>query len=216
MNKHFLLLTIGCMLVLAACKPKVEETVEVPAVDSLTEAAPVVIEMDTTAITNKFVERHAKVKSANTNKPRKVEDKNVVYDSDPYFTEARHDDMEPVAADGTAAPKLTDDEGYYFLAPYWAKYPGGEVSLDKYLEDNLKYPKQALSANVQGTVYTVLYVDEAGAIVDARFPGKRLGYGLEEEVARVLKTMPKWEPGSYNDAKVKSKFVLPVKFEIKY
>jgi len=221
MNKLFALMVFAVGLLVFACKPKTTETTDESMVDTTAvEAAATSAPIDSATIQNLYAERHGMATGTNTTKSQKHEGKEVRYDSDAGFMHHEHSEVKPAeGADGAAgsltAASDTDAEGYHYLPAHWATFPGGEIALDKFLGENLKYPREALNANVQGTVYASLYVDEMGQVIDARFPGKNLGYGLEEEVARVLKLMPRWNPGMFNDAAVKSKFILPVKFEIK-
>jgi protein TonB len=41
-----------------------------------------------------------------------------------------------------------------------------------------------------------------------------LGNGLEEEALRVVKLMPKWSPGQINGKNVKTRFTLPITYQI--
>ena len=96
-----------------------------------------------------------------------------------------------------------------------ATYPGGVGALNQYLADNIKYPKDALANKIEGTVYAHIYVDQSGNREDVEFPNP-LGYGLEEEVLRVIKAMPKFIPAEDQGEPVKTKLILPVKFYLKY
>ena len=96
-----------------------------------------------------------------------------------------------------------------------ASYPGGVNALNQYLADNIKYPKDALANKIEGTVYAHIYVDQSGNREDVEFPNP-LGYGLEEEVLRVIKAMPKFIPAEDQGEPVKTKLILPVKFYLKY
>lgn len=217
MNKILFLSVVAFSLVLNACKPKASETVDETVADSTTvAAAPAPAPLDSAAIAAKYLERNAAAKGANTAKPKKQDGKNVQYDADPVFLHHEYDDSQvSQGTDAAASTSPTDAEGYHFAPGSIATYPGGEVAMDDFLADNLKYPRVALDAGIEGTVYASVYVNEQGQVVDVRFPGRRLGFGLEDEVARVILLMPLWNPGMVDNAKVKSKFVLPVKFEIK-
>jgi protein TonB len=92
-----------------------------------------------------------------------------------------------------------------------ASYPGGINALNKYLADNIKYPKDAQANKIEGTVYAHIYVDQLGNREEVEFPNP-LGYGLEAEVLRVIKGMPKLIPAEDHTQPVKTKFILPVKF----
>lgn len=111
------------------------------------------------------------------------------------------------------AAEMEADKGYVEFPSKRATYPGGQTALNKYLADNMKYPPQAREENIEGTVYASILVDEQGNIVEVSFP-KPLGYGLEEEVSRVIKGMPKLIPAEDQSKPVKTKYVLPVKFKL--
>lgn len=92
-----------------------------------------------------------------------------------------------------------------------ASFPGGVNTLNQYLARNIQYPKEALANKIEGTVYAHIYVDQSGNREDVEFPNP-LGYGLEEEVLRVIKGMPKLIPAEDHGEPVKTKLILPVKF----
>ena len=95
-----------------------------------------------------------------------------------------------------------------------ASYPGGVNALNQYLAANIRYPKEALAKKIEGTVYAHIYLDQSGNKEDVEFPNP-LGYGLEEEVLRVIKAMPKFIPAEDQGEPVKTKLILPVKFYLK-
>jgi len=41
-----------------------------------------------------------------------------------------------------------------------------------------------------------------------------LGAGLDEEVVRVIESMPRWNPGIQNGKKVNVEFKMPIKFKL--
>lgn len=95
-----------------------------------------------------------------------------------------------------------------------ASYPGGVNAMNQFLAKNIQYPKDALANKIEGTVYAHIYVDQSGNREDVEFPNP-LGYGLEEEVLRVIKSMPKFIPAEDQGEPVKTKLILPVKFYLK-
>ena len=56
-------------------------------------------------------------------------------------------------------------------------------------------------------------VDKTGKLVDF-LPETKLGFGMEEEVIRVLKLSPKWIPGEQNGVKVSSVKRQPLTFVV--
>ncbi|NSL90579.1 M56 family metallopeptidase [Chitinophaga sp. Mgbs1] len=89
---------------------------------------------------------------------------------------------------------------------------GGENELVKYLSANIKYPKAAQEKGTGGTVFAQFIVTREGYITDVRTVGARKGDGLEEEAIRVVKAMPRWQPGVQNGHKVAVLFNLPIRF----
>ena len=117
------------------------------------------------------------------------------------------------AAGAAATAVVATPEGYVEFPSKRATYPGGQVALNQFLSDNIKYPAMARENQIEGTVYAKILVDEQGTIVDVSFP-KPLGYGLEEEVLRVIKAMPKLIPAEDQSKPVKTMYTLPVKFKL--
>jgi periplasmic protein TonB len=159
---------------------------------------------DNTA-TAKHKEAHAKVKGTYIPEDKTHSSgKKTVVDSDPVIL--HHE---------STAEEKQDADGYYYNPKVWAAFPGGEEAFDKFLSRNLEYPDKAVENEIEGTVYVSLYVDESGNVVNAVMPGTPIGYGLEEEVTRVIKKMPKWNPAKNDDKGVKSKFTVPIRFMLR-
>jgi periplasmic protein TonB len=107
-----------------------------------------------------------------------------------------------------------DKEGVYSRADVMPSFPGGEKALIKFMEDNLQYPQEALDEGVEGNLKFQFAVDEAGKVYTPILIGEKMGYGFEEEAMRVIKKMPKWNPGSIKGKNVKTRFTLPISFVI--
>ena len=107
-----------------------------------------------------------------------------------------------------------DKEGIYNRAEIMPSYPGGEDALRKYIENHIEYPEDALDNNVEGTVKVYFAVDEQGKIYAPTVISSRIGHGLEEEAIKVVKQMPKWTPGQIKGKNVKTRFTLPITYQI--
>jgi periplasmic protein TonB len=117
------------------------------------------------------------------------------------------------------APKNTgamemDQQGVYSNVEVLPSFPGGNKGLQRYFDDNLVYPTSANDEGVDGVVNVTFTVDETGKLSAPTIGGQKLGYGLEEEALRVVNTMPKWNPGTLKGKNVKTRFTLPVRFEL--
>ena len=93
------------------------------------------------------------------------------------------------------------------------KFPGGAVELMKWLTRNLQYPAMARSRKTQGKVVAVFYVEKDGSVTGISVT-KSLSADCDREVLRVLRKMPKWEPGIQNDQPCRTKVSIPVVFKL--
>ena len=107
-----------------------------------------------------------------------------------------------------------DKNGVYARAEVMPSFPGGQNALEKYVEDNLQYPQQALDNGTEGRVLIEFDVDEKGKLYRPIIISDKIGDGLEEEALRVVKGMPTWTPGQMKGKNVKTKFTLPISYQI--
>ena len=94
-----------------------------------------------------------------------------------------------------------------------AEFPGGLGALGKYLQKNLKYPAAAQRANVSGKVYVQFVVNTDGSIQNVDVI-KSVGFGCDEEAVRVIKSVPRWTPGKQSGRPVRSRFTIPINFQL--
>lgn len=76
------------------------------------------------------------------------------------------------------------------------RFPGGAAAYQRFLNKNIKYPQEATDAeDLQTSVRMKFIVDTNGVIINPSFPGKTEPGPLDKEFLRLIKLMPKWEPG---------------------
>lgn len=92
------------------------------------------------------------------------------------------------------------------------EFPGGQRALMSYLSRTLEYPQKAIADGVEGKVLVEFVVCENGALCEEKVV-RSLGSGCDEEVLRVVKKMPKWEPARKDGKPVKTIYRLPVQFK---
>jgi protein TonB len=93
------------------------------------------------------------------------------------------------------------------------EYPGGIPALGEFLQQNLRYPRQARKANVTGKVFASFVVGADGVLRDISI-AKGIGYGCDEEVVRVIALMPKWKPGIQSGKAVPVRYSMPISFTL--
>lgn len=92
-------------------------------------------------------------------------------------------------------------------------FPGGEAARIEFLRNNIKYPQMARESGIQGTVYVTFVVEPDGSVTDVRVL-RGIGGGCDEEAVRVIKMMPKWNPGLQRGKPVRVQFNMPIKFTL--
>jgi TonB family protein len=157
---------------------------------------------------------------AGSNSPRNANDSSVKKDSSAKTKQTSSLSPRKGKATTTAGwassstDKKIDSEGIYVNTDVLPEYPGGKKAIQKYIEENIQYPAQAVEEEVEGTVNITFAVDENGNVYKATTIGSKIGYGLEQEALRVVNKMPKWKPGKVNGKNVKTRLSLPVVFLI--
>ena len=92
-------------------------------------------------------------------------------------------------------------------------YVGGMRAMGEFLSKNIRYPRPAADAGIEGKVILEFVVSNDGKIQNVKTL-KGIGFGCDEEAERVIKLMPAWNPGKQNGRAVNVKFVLPVAFQL--
>ncbi|RLD23607.1 MAG: energy transducer TonB [Bacteroidetes bacterium] len=90
---------------------------------------------------------------------------------------------------------------------------GGMGAFYQYVNDNIKYPIQALSMNIEGKVFIQFVVGKDGSLTNI-IVIRGIGGGCDEEAIRIVKGAPDWNPGKQRGKPVKVKMVLPITFKI--
>ena len=92
---------------------------------------------------------------------------------------------------------------------------GGDEKAIDYIKNRLIFPHDALARNVQGTVYVEFTISPTGEVINVHVvTGKGLDPSCDAEAVRIIKNMPKWEPGKNNGTPVLVKKILPIRFVI--
>lgn len=103
------------------------------------------------------------------------------------------------------------DEEIFLVAENAPEFPGGEDSLYAYIARNIKYPETAKKEKIEGRVFVTFVIEKDGQVSSAKIL-RDIGGGCGEEAIRVVKSMPKWKPGTQRGNPVRFQFNLPVSF----
>jgi protein TonB len=113
---------------------------------------------------------------------------------------------------GVIETEMPKEETFLFVEQS-PEFTGGNAAMGEFLRKNLRYPAEAVRANVQGRVFISFVVGSDGKIENVQTL-KGIGFGCDEEAERVIKMMPRWKPGRQSGTPVRVKFNLPVVFQM--
>lgn len=90
-------------------------------------------------------------------------------------------------------------------------FPGGDVQLISFINDNRKYPEAAYKKGIQGRVTCAFVVNTDGSVSHISIL-KGVEQSLNEEAMRILSKMPEWTPGKHDGHKVPVRVIWSVPF----
>ena len=119
----------------------------------------------------------------------------------------------PVATGPVVTEEASDEGEIFQVVEQMPEFPGGMQALMAYLSKNIKYPSVAQDNGIQGRVFISFVVNKDGSIVDPEVI-KSVDAALDKEAMRVIKAMPKWNPGKQRGKPVRVKYTVPVLFRL--
>ena len=103
------------------------------------------------------------------------------------------------------------DNDVYNMVDQSAKFQDGYNSIIKFVQENIKFPAEAKENNVHGRLMVSVVVEKDGSLSDITVK-KGLGYGLDEEIVRIIKMMPKWQPAQHKGKTVRQSQTILIPF----
>lgn len=186
-------------------KPKVEPKKEIPVARQTQKFTAPVIKKD------ELVKEENQIKQMD-----KLDDKVAVGTENHEGTKDRN--VEAVRNDIAVntpppAPKEEVTNKVFDVVEVMPSFPGGQGALLSYLSSHVKYPVVAQENGVQGRVTVSFVVERDGSITDVHVV-RSVDPSLDREAARVVSSMPNWQPGKQNGSAVRVKFNVPVQFKL--
>ncbi|BCS85705.1 MULTISPECIES: energy transducer TonB [Prevotella] len=186
-------------------KPKIEPKKEIPVARQTQKFTAPVIKKD------ELVKEENQIKQMD-----KLDDKVAVGTENHEGTKDRN--VEAVRNDIAVntpppAPKEEVTNKVFDVVEVMPSFPGGQGALLSYLSSHVKYPVVAQENGVQGRVTVSFVVERDGSITDVHVV-RSVDPSLDREAARVVSSMPNWQPGKQNGSAVRVKFNVPVQFKL--
>ena len=109
--------------------------------------------------------------------------------------------------------KYDDPQNMDVVVEQDAHYPAGEQMLYQYIYNNIKYPKKTKGKTIIGEVFLSFNVETDSTVTDISVISGA-GYGIDEEVVRVLKSL-KFAPSIQNGVQIKMNLMLSIPIRIR-
>ena len=106
-----------------------------------------------------------------------------------------------------------DDEEVFMVVENMPEFPGGTLGLMKYIQKTIKYPPIAEEYNITGKVYISFIVDKTGSVTNVKVV-RGVDKNLDAEAIRVVKSFPKYTPGTQRGNPVRVMFTIPINFTL--
>ena len=104
--------------------------------------------------------------------------------------------------------KQEDENFIYFWVENLAKYPGGREAFIQFLKENVRLPE----SHRKGEVEVGMVIDKDGSILYPEVVRSTVPK-LDKEALRLVKAMPKWNPASIGNDKVKLRAIVMISFK---
>lgn len=112
-------------------------------------------------------------------------------------------------------PGATENYFAYYadLVDESPRFPGGDAAMQRFINKERQYPRDAYEAGIEGRVVLGFVVDVDGSItsINVHRGHNRL---LVEEAVRIVSVMPKWKPGSLEGRQVPVYCVVTIPFRL--
>ena len=92
-------------------------------------------------------------------------------------------------------------------------FSGGNAALINYIKENVQLQKVGNGEYIQGRVIVSFIVEKDGSCSNFNV-ARPVNPLLDREAIRVLKTMPRWNPGKKSGKNVRVRYNVPVMFKL--
>ena len=92
------------------------------------------------------------------------------------------------------------------------EFPGGMEALNRFITKNISIPKDGAGKSILGKAMVRFTVDSLGLVKNPT-PVMFTHPFLRDEAIRIIKSLPKWKPGTRDGKPLNVEMVLPVSFK---
>ena len=124
------------------------------------------------------------------------------------------DGFKVVGASGKKNINVEDENDAVSGCAHMPSFPGGDQALMKFINNNMKYPPEALKNGIEGKVIIQFVVTNSGKIGKVKV-ARSVNKELDQEAVRLIKMLPDFSPGrNAMGEPVNVWYTLPVIFKL--
>ena len=124
------------------------------------------------------------------------------------------DGFKVVGASGKKNINVEDENDAVSGCAHMPSFPGGDQALMKFINNNMKYPPEALKNGIEGKVIIQFVVTNSGKVGKVKV-ARAVNKELDQEAVRLIKTLPDFSPGrNAMGEPVNVWYILPVIFKL--
>jgi protein TonB len=117
------------------------------------------------------------------------------------------------------SPTYKDAKGnvVFLISEVAPSFKGGDDAMVKFLNDNVKFPKEAQEKEIEGTVFVDFIVAANGIVRQVEVTDETnedVDQSFRDEAIRVVSSMPAWVAGRQHGKAVDVKFSIPITFQM--
>ncbi len=152
-----------------------------------------------------------KSKSTSKKDPKAVEIKEIPYEERINYIKGDPYGDETIAVESSPAIQEENLNTVYNFAGIEVKpeFPGGQDKFFSYISKNFQYTDEMKEAELKGRIFVSFIIERDGSLTDIKVI-RGLGFEADSEALRILKRMPKWNPGEQNGKKVRCSYTVPI------
>jgi TonB family protein len=113
---------------------------------------------------------------------------------------------------GNCYTEFGEDTLHYDFKVF-AKYPGSDKALLKYISSNIKYPKKSKRQGIYGKVFVNFVINKNGEVINVKVV-KSVDPLLDNEAKRVIENMSNWTPGLLDGKVISIQYTIPINFTL--
>lgn len=106
----------------------------------------------------------------------------------------------------------SDDNSLYVMVQVMPEFPGGVDSMKVFINSNMNYEKIATTKTTDELARIEFVIEKDGSMSNLAILKTSGNKAFDNEAMRVVRTMPEWSPGVLEGKLVRTKIIIPVRF----